>query len=155
LHPGDVIRRQSQQPAPRATETVMGCRCAGGQGGCGQQGSFRGAGGSRRRRHQGDVVINLGAHPQRAQLGFVITVGGYRDERGITAIQPPFQGGHQQGGSRARCDVQRAQNCYAGSSASRDSSNGQPLAANRARTRSTSSDDGSSSVIWVIITPMS
>jgi hypothetical protein len=40
-------------------------------------------------------------------------VGRYRDQRGITAIQDPFQGGQQQCGGGAWRDVKRTQDGYA------------------------------------------
>ncbi|CEJ32320.1 Putative uncharacterized protein [Mycobacterium tuberculosis variant bovis] len=82
-------------------------------------------------------------------------LGGHRDQCRVAATQHSLQGRQQQRGSRTGRDVQRTQDGYACSSRSRTSSSGHPWAANRARTRSTSSGDGNSSVKWVITTPMS
>ncbi|BCO69941.1 hypothetical protein MINTM007_45520 [Mycobacterium intracellulare] len=95
----------------------MGGRGAGPQGGRCQQGALRVAGGARRRRHQGHVVVDglpdPQPRPQRRRLAIV--ADGY--QRRVASLQHARQGGQQRLGRRARRDVQRAQYGYAGSPA--------------------------------------
>ena len=150
-----MVRRQSQQPSARPAQPVMGGCGAGGQRGGGQQRTLGRTGGSRCRHHQGDVVVDRFTHPQRRQCGSAIAIGRQRQQRRRTAVQNLLKGGQQRARRGALRHGECAQDGYPVSSPSRASSNGQPLAARRARTRSMSSGDGSWSVIWVINTPMS
>src|SRR6185312_13607419 len=130
----------------------MGGRGAGSQGGGGQHRPLGRAGGSRRGHHQGHVVVDVVTDSQRRRG---VLPGRHRHQRGTTAVEHPLQRRQQRLGGTARRDAQRTQDGYARSPLSRASSSGQPLAANRVRTRSMSCGDGSSSVNWVITTPMS
>src|SRR6201999_584942 len=138
-------------------EAVMRGRRAGGQGGGRQQGTLGCTGRSRRDSHQGHVVVDGFPDAQAVkQIARCLTlVRAQRNQSGVTAVQHPLQGRQQHRYSAARRNAQGTQNCYACSPASGVSSSGQPCAANRVRTRSTSSGDGSSSVSRVISTPMS
>ena len=77
----------------------------------GQQGALGRTGGSRRRHHQGHDDVDLVTYSQRARRAVVL--GRDRDQRGFTAVEHPFQGGHQHRDRGTRRDAKRAQDGYA------------------------------------------
>ena len=107
----DVVRRQGQQPASGSAEPVMGGRCAGDQRGRGEHGPLGGAGGSRRRDHQGDLVVDLLTDPQsRCQtLTFTTIARGDRHHGCVAAVQNALKRCHQRQRAGARRDGEGSQ----------------------------------------------
>ena len=137
---------QRQQPGAGAAEPVVGGRRAGDQRARRQHGALRAyrwcprstPPGRRRRRCPRRPAMPLSAVSlwRGSRRG--------RAARAVAAVQHAFQRGHHRQRRRARRDDERAQGGYSvglallRSSVSRGSSSGQPLAAKRSRTRSTS-----------------